>query len=93
MDERSSKRSKQEHDFAITAFRVFREAVDPDSEMHPESVSSDEEPTAAERHAAAVILGRKGGKKGGIARAAKLTPEERSAIAKRAAQARWSDKA
>ena len=27
--------------------------------------------------------------KGGIARAAKLTPEERSAIAKKAARARW----
>jgi len=39
---------------------------------------------------AAVALGRKGGLKGGKARAAKLTPEQRSEIAKRAAQARWS---
>ena len=30
-----------------------------------------------------------GGKKGGKARAEKLTPEERSLIAKRAAEARW----
>ena len=37
----------------------------------------------------AVALGRKGGKKGGEARAAKLTPEERSEIARRAAAARW----
>ena len=32
---------------------------------------------------------RKGGLKGGKARAAKLSPEERSAIAKKAAKARW----
>jgi len=38
---------------------------------------------------AAVSLGRRGGLKGGRARAAKLTPEQRSEIAKRAAEARW----
>jgi hypothetical protein len=38
---------------------------------------------------AAVALGRKGGLKGGKARAAKLTAEQRSEIAKRAASARW----
>lgn len=38
---------------------------------------------------AAVSLGRKGGLKGGTARAAKLTPEERSAISKKAALTRW----
>jgi hypothetical protein len=38
---------------------------------------------------AAVALGRKGGLKGGKARAAKLTPEQRSEIARRAARARW----
>lgn len=38
---------------------------------------------------AAVALGRKGGLKGGAARAAKLTPEQRSEIAKKAAAARW----
>jgi hypothetical protein len=37
----------------------------------------------------AVSLGRKGGLKGGLARAAKLTPEQRSEIAKKAAQKRW----
>jgi hypothetical protein len=40
----------------------------------------------------AVALGRKGGLKGGPARAAKLTPEERRASAKKAAQARWKDR-
>jgi hypothetical protein len=39
---------------------------------------------------AAVALGRKGGKKGGKARAAKMTPDQRSAAAKKAAQARWT---
>ncbi|SPP64728.1 hypothetical protein [Nitrospira lenta] len=38
---------------------------------------------------AAVALGRKGGKKGGPARAAKLTAEERSESARKAVQARW----
>ena len=38
---------------------------------------------------AAVALGRKGGLKGGKARAEKLTPEQRSEIAKKAAKARW----
>jgi len=42
-----------------------------------------------EKNAAAVELGRKGGLVGGKARAAKLTPEQRSAIAKKAAAARW----
>lgn len=41
---------------------------------------------------AAVLLGRKGGRKGGKARAEKLTAEERSEIAKKAASARWSSK-
>lgn len=37
----------------------------------------------------AVALGRKGGLKGGKARAAKLTAKQRSEIAKKAAAARW----
>lgn len=42
-----------------------------------------------EKNPAAVSLGRLGGLKGGKARAAKLTPAERTAIAKKAAQTRW----
>ena len=42
-----------------------------------------------DKNLAAVVLGRLGGKKGGKARAEKLTPEQRSDIARRAAQARW----
>jgi hypothetical protein len=41
------------------------------------------------KNPAAVELGKRGGKKGGKARADSLTPEERQAIARRAAQARW----
>jgi hypothetical protein len=50
------------------------------------------EPTPAQtgKDPAAVALGRKGGLKGGKARAEKLSPKKRSAIAKTASQARWS---
>ena len=49
----------------------------------------EEEP---KKNPAAVELGRKGGLKGGKARAAKMTPEQRSESARRAAAARWSKK-
>ena len=42
------------------------------------------------KNRAAVVLGRQGGKKGGPARAAKLTPEQRSESARNAVQARWA---
>lgn len=42
------------------------------------------------KNPAAVALGRLGGKKGGKARAAKLSAERRVEIARKAAQARWS---
>jgi hypothetical protein len=42
------------------------------------------------RDPAAVSLGRKGGLKGGKARAQKLSPKRRAEIAKKAATARWS---
>lgn len=45
---------------------------------------------AKKKDPAAVALGRKGGKKGGPARAAKLTPNERSESARKAVQARWT---
>lgn len=38
---------------------------------------------------AAVALGRRGGAKGGKARAASLSPEQRAGIARKAAKARW----
>jgi hypothetical protein len=42
------------------------------------------------KNKAAVALGRRGGKKGGPARAAKLTAAERSESARKAVQARWA---
>lgn len=42
------------------------------------------------RNPAAVELGRLGGQKGGKARAAKLSGKKRTAIAKKAAAARWA---
>lgn len=42
-----------------------------------------------QKNQSAVELGRLGGKVGGKARAASLTPEQRSEIAKMAAQTRW----
>jgi hypothetical protein len=56
-------------------------------------MDSDESPPSDIDHVknpAAVALGRLGGLKGGKARAEKLTPDQRSAIARRAAVARWS---
>jgi hypothetical protein len=44
---------------------------------------------AKRKNPAAVALGRKGGKKGGFARAAAMTPEERSEAARKAVTARW----
>ena len=51
----------------------------------------DRPPTPEEegKDPAAVNLGRRGGRKGGKARAVKLSPDKRSAIASKAAKARW----
>jgi hypothetical protein len=49
-------------------------------------------PKKHKKNPAAVALGRRGGLKGGKARAESLTPKERSEIAKRAAEARWKPK-
>lgn len=43
-----------------------------------------------EKNPAAVALGKLGGSKGGKARAAGMTQEERSVAAKKAAEARWA---
>lgn len=47
-------------------------------------------PANVKKNSAAVALGRKGGLKGGPARAAKLTPQQRSESARKAVQARWA---
>lgn len=88
MDKRSSRKEK-EHDFAVTAFRVVQEATtDADDTPTDEEMPLDTEGKSPN----AVALGRLGGKKGGLARAAKLTGEQRREIARRAAQSRWTSK-
>jgi hypothetical protein len=79
MPERSRKRPR---DLNSLAASIVGDATDETPE--PEPVDDGKDP-------AAVALGRKGGLKGGAARAAKLTPEQRSEIAKKAAAARWGD--
>jgi hypothetical protein len=51
--------------------------------------ADDTPPDGAGKDPAAVELGRRGGLKGGKARAAKLSASQRSEAAKRAAEARW----
>ena len=82
-DSSMAKRKKKEHDFSVTAFRVVQEATE---QVEPESPK----PKPAFD---AKTLGRLGGLKGGKSRAEKLTPEQRSKIAKKAAQARWKTRA
>ena len=56
--------------------------------MSPLPEDGDGEDAPKNEHAQA--LGRLGGSKGGAARAASLTPARRSAIAGKAAEARWA---
>ena len=49
------------------------------------------QPESSDKDSAAVALGRKGGLRGGPARAAALTPDERVRIARNAAKRRWGD--
>ncbi len=64
-------------DINTTAFAVVQQAIG-------------EESTQVE--SAAAKMGRTGGLKGGKARQSMLSPEERAALAKKAAQARWAKK-
>ncbi len=57
-----------------------------------DEATGDAAPEDSHKNQAAVALGRKGGLKGGVARAAKLTKEQRSESAKKAAKARWGKK-
>jgi hypothetical protein len=77
MPDRSRKRPR---DLNALAASIVRDATDDDKA--DELVDDGKDP-------AAVALGRKGGLKGGKARAAKLSPEQRSEIARKAAAARW----
>ena len=72
------KRSKKPADLNRLAAAIANEATD-----------EAPQPIHRQKNAAAVELGRAGGRKGGKARAAKLTPAERSEAARKAAKARW----
>lgn len=81
MPNRSSKRGQGPKDLNITAWEIVQRAT---------GAMPKEEPPDPSKNPAAVTLGRLGGLKGGKARAAKLTPEQRKAIAKKAADKRWN---
>ena len=81
MPEQSSKKSKRPRDLSLLAKKIVEIAT----EGEPAEEPSDKNPHA-------VALGRLGGNKGGKARAAKLSPEERKEIARKAARARWGKK-
>ncbi len=80
MPERSSKKPKKPADINKLAKFIVDEAIT--EELLQKAVEDGKNP-------AAVMLGRLGGLKGGKARSAKLSAEQRSEIAKKAAQARW----
>ncbi len=83
MPKRSSK-GPRNPDVNETAFRVVQQAT---AEDEDEQKSAEPEPP--EKNPAAVALGRLGGKKGGKARAEKLSKKRRSEIARKAARSRW----
>lgn len=82
------KRSRISSDVATLAANVVPEAAG----VSEDDSSEDDSKLYDQKNPAAVELGRLGGRKGGRARAAKMSPEERSAAARRAAIARWSAK-
>jgi hypothetical protein len=79
-----AKKRRGKVDANETAFRVVQQAT---GETELTSSIGTEPP---EKNPAAVELGRRGGLKGGKARAEKLNAAERSQIAAKAAAARWS---
>jgi hypothetical protein len=81
MPTRSS--TAKDHDFAVKARRVVEQAIGERLDGTPL-----EDPNAG-KNPHAVALGRLGGQKGGRARAQKLSPANRKAIARKAAEARW----
>ena len=82
MPDRSRKTPKRPRDPNELAFLIVQEATG-------EAPPAETEPEDPVRKLAAE-LGRRGGLKGGKARAAKMTPEERAESARKAAAARWA---
>ena len=81
---RENEPDKLHQDANEIAFRTVQAAIGEGEKPVPPSERTDDD-----KDATAVERGRKGGEKGGKARADALTPEERAEIAKRAARARW----
>jgi uncharacterized protein YejL (UPF0352 family) len=77
------KRSGEKRDFMQVAREIVEQAIGEKMDGTPLEALEDH------RNPNAVALGKLGGKKGGNARANKLTPEQRKAIAKKAAKSRW----
>ena len=75
-----AKGKKKSRDVNVLASQIVEETT---GEPKPK-------PEDANKNPAAVALGRLGGLKGGRARASSISPEQRKEIAKKAAQARWS---
>jgi hypothetical protein len=84
MPDRTSK--KRSRDLNQLAARIVDAAASGEPST-PEPPAS--EAFSSEKNPHAAALGRLGGRKGGPARAAKLTPEQRREIARKAAEARW----
>lgn len=84
MPKRSSKKKPGPKDLNELAKSIVDQATG-ETEEQPA-----EEPDTEGKNPAAVALGRLGGKKGGPARAEKLSRQRRKEIAKKAALARWS---
>lgn len=78
------KRPKRPRDINQIAFQIVEESTRESSEITLDSGFE-----LPPKNPAAVALGKLGGKKGGTARAEKLSPERRQEIAKRAAATRW----
>jgi hypothetical protein len=88
MPKRTSKKSKPT-DISQLARAFVEEATGESLTDQPLPKELPKEPTR-QKNPAAVALGKLGGKKGGDARAKNLSPEQRQAIARHAAQARWN---
>jgi hypothetical protein len=88
MPKRTSKKSKPT-DISQLASAIVEEATGESLLDQPLPKEPSKEPTH-KKNPNAVALGRLGGKKGGDARAKKLSPERRKEIAREAARARWN---
>jgi hypothetical protein len=80
------KRSGEKRDFMQVARQIVEKAIGEKMDGTPLDA-----PATDRRNPHAVALGRLGGKKGGKARARKLSAAKRSTIAKNAAVTRWNN--